>query len=181
MRKQDFQERLRAAERPVVVDVWAPWCGPCLQIAPHLERLSEEFAGQVDLWRVNSDEEPDVAQALEVRGIPTLIAFQGETQVARRVGALPPDGLRELFEAALSGEEPSRRGMSTSDRGVRLFAGAALLVFTWYTGGFWLLYIIALLILLSAVHDYLPSVGSLLGGSPGDSSGDSSNGSSGDA
>lgn len=166
MAQRDFGDRLRTAERPVVVDIWAPWCGPCRQIAPHLEKLSEEYAGRVDLWKVNSDEEPEVAQALQVRGIPTLIAFRDEQQVARRVGALPPDGLRDLFEAALSGEAPSpptSSGMSGFDRGLRIVAGLGLLGFTWYVGGYWLLYAIGVLVLLSGVHDLLLPSGGLLG------------------
>lgn len=167
----DFFQRVKLAERPVVVDLWAPWCPPCRTIAPHLERLAETFDGQVDLWKINTDEHGDVSRALGVRGIPTLIAFRDGEEIARRVGAIPPDQLHDLFEIARSGEPEAGGGESPTaagrangvgpsnlDRGLRLAAGLALLVFAWSRDQNWLLLLLAVIVLYSAVHDLVPSV-----------------------
>lgn len=179
----DFWNRLRAADLPVVVDVGADWCPPCRQIEPHMERLAEEYEGRVEMWDVDSDEQPDVARALGVRGIPTLIVFQGDTEITRRVGAMPPNQLRELFEAALTGTPPdtvptsaggrTKSRLSPLDRSLRLAAGLALLWFAWTRGQNWLLMLIGAIVVLSAVHDLLPSISSLVSGSPSEAQGDS--------
>ncbi len=95
-------ERLRSHAGAVVVDVWAPWCMPCRVLTPVLDRVGEDYAGRVAVWKVNADEEPEVAIALGVRGIPTLIAFRDEQEVGRQVGLAPERILRELFETAVA-------------------------------------------------------------------------------
>lgn len=94
-------ERSAAHARPAVVQFHASWCGPCRAIAPHVAALEQEFAGRVDVWRVDVDEDPDAARELGVRGVPTLVVLAGGREVLRRSGFAAPGALRTLFRAAL--------------------------------------------------------------------------------
>jgi thioredoxin 2 len=99
-----FEEEIRASV-PVVVDLWAPWCGPCRWIAPVLERLAERQAGTLKVVRVNVDEAPELAARYDASSIPTLLVVRDGEVVDRIVGALP----QEALEARLSRHlEPSR-------------------------------------------------------------------------
>ena len=86
---------------PVLVDLWAPWCGPCRMVSPALEQLARDFAGRVKLVKVNVDLAPDLARRFSVQGIPTLLVLHRGTVVARRTGAAPEQVLRPWLEAAL--------------------------------------------------------------------------------
>ncbi len=78
---------------PVVVDFWAPWCGPCRQIAPVLEQMAERHAGRLKVVRVNVDENPSLAQRYRAMSIPLLVVMSGGSEVDRIVGALPAPAL----------------------------------------------------------------------------------------
>jgi thioredoxin 2 len=80
---------------PVVVDLWAPWCGPCKMIEPVLEELVREHAGRLKVVKLNVDEAPDIAARFDVRGIPALILMRGGEEVARLAGAAPKRTLDE--------------------------------------------------------------------------------------
>jgi|CXWL01.1.fsa_nt_gi thioredoxin len=82
-----------AGPAPVLVDFWAPWCGPCQYVAPVLEQLASELGERVRIAKVNVDQEPGLAQRLGVQGIPTLILFADGHEVDRTVGALPKAAL----------------------------------------------------------------------------------------
>ena len=90
-----FDTDVLKAKAPVLVDFWAEWCGPCRAIAPSLEELGAEFAGKLDIVKVNIDENPQTPSQFGVRGIPTLILFKDGKPAATQVGALPKSKLKD--------------------------------------------------------------------------------------
>jgi thioredoxin len=155
----NFFNELKKSPHPVVVDFWAPWCLPCRSIEPLLKHMGQEFQGRVDVWRVNADEQPELLRQLRIYGIPTLVAFQKTTEITRKTGAPSPEGMRLLFEAALSGQKPARQGPSRTDRLARIGAGLALGVIasqSHFAGAFVLLALLGGVLVFSGVYDRCP-------------------------
>ena len=97
-----FQAEVVNSDLPVVVDLWAPWCGPCRMIAPVLEKMAGEYLGRMKVAKVNVDENPRTSSMFNVRSIPTLLVFRGGKVVDRIVGAAPEPALRQRIQAALA-------------------------------------------------------------------------------
>ncbi|MDR1827990.1 MAG: thioredoxin [Methylobacteriaceae bacterium] len=85
----NFEQEVLGSDIPVVVDFWAPWCGPCRALSPVLDQLGEELAGKVKIAKVNVDENQSVASSLHITSIPALFIFKGGQCVDKRVGAVP--------------------------------------------------------------------------------------------
>jgi thioredoxin 2 len=97
----DFDEVVDT-NRPVLVDLWAPWCGPCRIVAPGVELIAKELAGRLKVVKVNVDEAPRVATTYDAMSIPTLLVLQGGETVGRQVGAVGPEQLKAWVEGVLT-------------------------------------------------------------------------------
>ena len=96
-----FDSEILKSDTPVLVDFWAPWCGPCRMVGPVVEELAGEYQGRLKVAKVNTDENQTNAARLGIQGIPTLIFFQGGREVDRVVGALPKGALKQRIDAVL--------------------------------------------------------------------------------
>ena len=96
----DFDARV-SGRLPVLVDLWAPWCGPCRMVAPGVEQVARALAGHLKVVKVNVDEAPGVSARFGVQGIPTLLVLRDARVAAEQVGALPPDRLLEWVRASI--------------------------------------------------------------------------------
>lgn len=96
-----FETEVTQSDIPVVVDFWAEWCGPCKQIGPALEELSEQFDGKVKIAKINVDENPNSPAQMGVRGIPALFLFKDGQVVSNKVGAAPKAALQTWIQDAL--------------------------------------------------------------------------------
>lgn len=97
----DFGEIADRSKLPVLVDLWAPWCGPCRMVSPALEKLAADLAGQFKLVKVNVDQAPRLARRFNAQSIPTLVVLSGGRELGRQVGASPPPQLRRWLEGSL--------------------------------------------------------------------------------
>jgi len=97
----NFNEEVLQSGTPVLVDFWAPWCGPCRQIGPSVEALSTEYAGKVKIGKLNTDEQIDTAAKFGIRSIPTLLVFKGGEVVNQLVGVLPKAKIAEQLDKVL--------------------------------------------------------------------------------
>ncbi len=157
--KNEFFEKLGNHPRSIVVDFWAPWCAPCRAIGPVVEIMGEEYAGRVDLWKINADEQPDLLRSLRIYGIPTLIAYHDGQEIGRHTGTASATVLSSLFESALTGEKPEQKGPEINDRFLRLGAGLALVglaIISGLSGAGLLLAGLGAVIMFTAVYDRCP-------------------------
>ncbi len=103
----EFEEKVLDSNLPVVVDFWAPWCGPCRMIAPVLEEVADENEGKIVIAKVNTDENPQWAMTFGVQGIPTLLFIAGGEVKDHQVGAGPAPALKSRVAAFLDGVSES--------------------------------------------------------------------------
>ncbi len=96
-----FKDEVLDSDLPVLVDFWAPWCGPCRMVAPVVDEISQQYAGRIKVVKMNTDENPEVASTYGIRSIPTLMVFKGGTRVDMVVGAVPKTTLATTLERHL--------------------------------------------------------------------------------
>jgi thioredoxin 1 len=103
-----FEKTVLQSKIPVIVDFWAPWCGPCRMVAPTLEKLAKENSGKLLVAKVNTDENPEWATRYQVQGIPTMLFVADGKIVYRQVGALPEPMLREIVTEFMDVVSPAK-------------------------------------------------------------------------
>ena len=156
MNKNEFFSRINKSSRPVIVDLWAPWCGPCRAMQPAFKQISQKYADVVHIFKINADESPDVLKALGVRGIPTVIGFSHGKEILRRTGMQSAQALDVLFESTLNERKPAVMPLAPMDRILRVVGGLALLVIGWLMGQSIILFGLGGILLFSAVYDRCP-------------------------
>ena len=100
--KQQFEEEVLNSAKPVFVDFWAEWCGPCRAVSPAVEELSKEYEGKVDFAKVNVDDNNELASKYNVFSIPTLAIFQGGEVVAQSAGALSKEKIKSYIDSHIA-------------------------------------------------------------------------------
>ncbi len=99
---QNFYREVLQSETPVLVDFWAPWCGPCLMAGPVIEGLAKEYQGKIKVGKLNVDENPKMSQKYEVMSIPTVIIFKDGKEIKRLIGFPGKSGYQEMIQEILS-------------------------------------------------------------------------------
>jgi thioredoxin 1 len=155
MNKQELLFRSKRSRVPVIVEFWAPWCGPCKMMAPALKKVEEEYQGKVTLIRVNADENQSAVKDFGVMGIPTVIVLKNGEVAARHSGLLDRTQLDILFSGAASD-----RGIiippTTAQRVFRVMIGLALAAFGYFWGSGIILYPLGAILVFSAFYDRCP-------------------------
>jgi len=93
-----FESLVINAQLPTLVDFWAPWCGPCRAMAPVIQQISEEYAGRLNVYKMNVDENPISPAKFNIRAIPTLIFFKNGEVVEQHTGGMSPDDLKDFID-----------------------------------------------------------------------------------
>jgi thioredoxin len=156
MQNSQFQQKLLENPKPIIVDLWAPWCAPCRAMEPAFKQIREKYDGEVDVLKINADESPEVLKALGVMGIPTVIGFANGKEILRRSGMQSSEVLDILFDSTLHQRKPAIIPPAPIDRLIRSGAGLALIVLGWLSGQSFLLMGIGGVLLFSAFYDRCP-------------------------
>lgn len=161
MNIEQFRGLVAESQQPVILDIWAPWCGPCKAMKPHFDQLSGEFSDSARVVAINADESPEVARELGIASIPTVLVYRGGTEVARRIGAQSAGDLRNLFEAAVAGRSIPR--LTNRTRFLRIAAAALFAGLAGELDPSWPMWIAAAGMFMLAVHDRCPLLQMLRG------------------
>ena len=94
---ETFEDVVLNAERPIIVDFWAAWCGPCRMVAPELEKIADKYAGAIDVVKMDVDANPGVSQALQIMTLPTIAFFRPGQQPMAVIGAMPAEQVEARF------------------------------------------------------------------------------------
>ena len=119
----EFAKAVEQEERPVVIDVWAPWCGPCRAMAPHFEQAAGQFADRAVFYKLNADENPEIMRQFKIMGIPTLLYFNHGKLVDRKMGVQTAAAIAKRLSPLLDNGETGGEAENGSGWLRRLFGG----------------------------------------------------------
>jgi thioredoxin len=156
MKTLEFQRKLKTSPRPIIVDLWAPWCKPCRAMEPAFKQVSTKYTGQVDVLKINADESTDVLKTLGVMSIPTVIGFANGKEILRRTGMQSADTLDIIFDATLHQRKPVVMPPTPIGRLIRSVGGLALIVIGWFVNQSIILMALGAVLLFSAFYDRCP-------------------------
>ena len=105
MNKIEFQQKITEANKPVIIDFWATWCGPCMTTKPILDKLAKEYADKINFMPINADDSREVLEQFRIFGIPTVITLKNGKEVGRVTGAQTEKNYRAMFEALAEGSK----------------------------------------------------------------------------
>lgn len=152
-----FEKTVKTNKRPLVIDLWAPWCGPCKAMNPLLEQVKTNYNGKVDVMKINSDESQALLSNLKVTGIPTLLAYVNGQQVYRRTGMHSTTALNDLFEQLSQGKQNVQVStLNPLSRIFRAVIGMGLVIAGFSVNPAWLFYVAGGLVLFSSFYDRCP-------------------------
>ncbi len=156
MEPKAFYKRLKENPRPVIVDLWAPWCMPCRVMEPSLKQMTRKYENQVDVWKINADESPEVLRTLRVMGIPTTIGFAQGQEIIRKTGVQTLESLDILFDATLHQRSTVILPPAPRDRWIRSIAGLIMILLGWSLGHSLIVVAIGAAVVFSAFYDRCP-------------------------
>jgi len=152
-----FEKIVAESKLPLVVDLWAPWCGPCKAMDPILAQAKTNFNGKVEVLKINSDDSQELLQKLGVVGIPTLLAYVNGKQVYRKTGMQSSAALNAMFEQLAEGKiEVQVSGLGSLQRILRLAIGTILVIFGFNASPAWVFFLLGGIVTFSAFYDRCP-------------------------
>jgi len=154
MNLSQFQQKVSSADRPIIVDFWAPWCMPCKMTKPILESLANEYSDKVEFLPINADISRDILEHFKVIGIPTVLTIRNGEAVGRVTGAQNASTYRNMFNSLAEGREVKIR-MSPFDRMLRLGAGTLLVTFG-ISSSNWLVLGMGAIVAFLGIYDRCP-------------------------
>lgn len=156
MKRKEFLSRINESSKPIIVDLWAPWCGPCRVMEPTFKQTSQKYIETVDVLKINADDSPEVVKYLKVMSIPTIIGFANGKEILRRTGIQSSEALDILFNSTLHKRKPVIIPPAPIDRVIRSIAGLGLLLLGLVQGYSFVLIGIGGMLLFSAFYDRCP-------------------------
>ena len=154
MNKIEFQQKITEANKPVIIDFWATWCGPCMTTKPILDKLAKEYADKIEFMPINADDSREVLEQFRIFGIPTVLTLRNGREVGRVTGTQNEASYRSMFEALAEGREV-KIPLTPFDRMLRLGSGA-LFIMTGITTNNWLVGGIGAVLAFMGIYDRCP-------------------------
>jgi thioredoxin 1 len=156
VKKLEFLRKVKNYPRPLIVDLWAPWCTPCKAMKPALEQVSKKYSGQVDILKINVDESPEVMKEVGVMSIPTMIGYVKGTEILRRTGLQTAGMLDAFFEATMNEKKSAILPPAPAVRVFRTILGLGIMIAGWFINRSILLIALGGLVIFSGYYDRCP-------------------------